>query len=43
MRTREEIVNHIEKLKIKPVENVHLIKKWERLLRSFDKMKNSDT
>lgn len=36
-RTRQDILNHIDKLKIKPIENAKLIKKWERILRNFDK------
>ena len=37
-RTRQDILNRIVKLKIKPVENAKLIKKWERILRNFDKL-----
>jgi len=37
-RTRQDILNRIDKLKIKPVENAKLIKKWERILRNFDKL-----
>lgn len=37
-RTRQDILNRIDKLKIKPIENAKLIKKWERILRNFDKL-----
>lgn len=37
MRTRNEIVMRIEKLKQKSVENANLIRKWERILRNYDK------
>ena len=38
MKTRNEILNRIEKLKTKPVENAKLIRKWERILRNYDKL-----
>ena len=34
---RMYIENRIAKLKIKPVENAKLIKKWERKLRQWDR------
>lgn len=43
MRTRNDIVLRIEKLKTKPVENARLIRKWERILRNFDRVDNSNT
>lgn len=43
MKRREDIVLRIEKLKIKPIENAKLIRKWERILRNFDKIDNSNT
>lgn len=43
MKRREDIVLRIEKLKIKPIENAKLICKWERILRNFDKIDNSNT
>lgn len=38
MKTRNEILNRIEKLKTKPVENAKLIRKWERILRNYDRL-----
>lgn len=43
MKRREDIVLRIEKLKIKPLENAKLIRKWERILRNFDRVDNSNT
>lgn len=43
MKRREDIVLRIEKLKIKPIENARLIRKWERILRNFDRVDNSNT
>lgn len=43
MKRREDIILRIEKLKTKPVENARLIRKWERILRNFDKVDNSNT
>lgn len=43
MKRREDIVLRIEKLKIKPIENAKLIRKWERILRNFDRVDNSNT
>lgn len=43
MKRREDIVLRIEKLKIKPVENARLIRKWERILRNFDRVDNLNT
>lgn len=43
MKRREDIVLRIEKLKIKPLENAKLIRKWERILRNFDRFDNSNT
>lgn len=43
MKRREDIVLRIEKLKIKPIENARLIRKWERILRNFDRIDNSNT
>ena len=40
MKTRNEILNRIEKLKTKPVENAKLIRKWERILRNYDKLQS---
>ena len=37
MKRREDIVLRIEKLKTKSVENARLIRKWERILRNYDK------
>ena len=42
MKRREDIVLRIEKLKIKPIENARLIRKWERILRNFDRIDNSN-
>lgn len=38
MKRREDIILRIEKLKTKPVENAKLIRKWERILRNYDKL-----
>lgn len=38
MKRREDIILRIEKLKTKPVENVKLIRKWERILKNYDKL-----
>lgn len=43
MKRREDIVLRIKKLKAKPVENARLIRKWERILRNFDRVDNSNT
>lgn len=43
MKRREDIILRIEKLKIKPLENAKLIRKWERILRNFDRVDNSNT
>lgn len=43
MKRREDIVLRIEKLKIKPLENAKLIRKWERILRNFDRIDNLNT
>lgn len=43
MKRREDIILRIEKLKTNPVENAKLIRKWERILRNFDKLDNSNT
>ena len=43
MKRREDIVLRIEKLKIKPLENAKLIRKWERILRNFDRVDNLNT
>jgi hypothetical protein len=40
MKRREDIILRIEKLKTKPVENVKLIRKWERILRNYDKLQD---
>lgn len=37
MKRREDIILRIEKLKTKSVENANLIRKWERILRNYDK------
>lgn len=34
--TKTQIENRIAKLKINPVENANLIKKWERMLRKVE-------
>ena len=38
MKRREDIILRIEKLKMNPVENAKLIRKWERILRNYDKL-----
>ena len=38
MKRRDDIILRIEKLKTKPVENVKLIRKWERILKNYDKL-----
>ena len=38
MKRREDIILRIEKLKTKPVENAKLIRKWERILRNYDRL-----
>lgn len=43
MKRREDIVLRIEKLKTNPIDNVKLIRKWERILRNFDRFDNSNT
>lgn len=43
MRRREDIILRIEKLKTNPVKNARLICKWERILRNFDRINNSNT
>lgn len=37
MRRREDIILRINKLRLKPVENSNLIRKWNRILRNYDK------
>lgn len=37
MKRREDIVLRINKLRFKPVENSNLIRKWNRILRNYDK------
>lgn len=34
---REDIILRINKLKMNAVENANLIRKWERILRNYDK------
>lgn len=43
MKRREDIVLRIEKLKTNSIDNAKLIRKWERILRNFDKLDNSNT
>ena len=43
MKRREDIVLRIEKLKTNPIDNAKLIRKWERILRNFDRLDNSNT
>ena len=43
MKRREDIVLRIEKLKTNQIDNAKLIRKWERILRNFDKLDNSNT
>ena len=43
MKRREDIVLRIERLKTNPIDNVKLIRKWERILRNFDRFDNSNT
>ena len=43
MKRREDIVLRIEKLKTNPIDNANLIRKWERILRNFDRFDNSNT
>lgn len=38
MKRREDIILRIEKLRTKPVENAKLIRKWERILRNYDRL-----
>ena len=40
MERREDIILRIEKLKTKPVENAKLIRKWERILRNYDRLQD---
>lgn len=40
MKRREDIILRIEKLKTKPVENAKLIRKWERILRNYDRLQD---
>ena len=40
MKRREDIILRIEKLKTKSVENAKLIRKWERILRNYDKLQS---
>ena len=40
MKRREDIILRIEKLKTKPVDNAKLIRKWERILRNYDKLQS---
>ena len=40
MKRREDIILRIEKLKTKPVENAKLIRRWERILRNYDKLQS---
>ena len=43
MKRREDIVLRIEKLKTNQIDNAKLIRKWERILRNFDRFDNSNT
>ena len=43
MKRREDIVLRIEKLKTNQIDNAKLIRKWERILRNFGKLDNSNT
>ena len=43
MKRREDIVLRIEKLKTDPIDNAKLIRRWEHILRNFDKLDNSNT
>ena len=43
MKRRKDIVLRIEKLKTNPIDNAKLIRKWERILRNFDRLDNSNT
>ena len=40
--TKAQIENRIEKLKTNPVENANLIRKWERMLRIWERMFHKD-